>query len=104
MAIHEYKTYNRKVKFCRILLLHKLGVNCGEETNAVSFKGEKYFVDLYNQYKNDIKPNIKEKLKKFNVSYIVKDKNEGKMLMPEEILGTELVWKNDRFEIYTINY
>ncbi len=103
-AIHQYKTYNRKVKLCRLLGFSYLGIDCGQTTDAISFKGEKYFMDLYAQYKNDIKPNIKDELKKFNVTYIIKDKNQEETFMPASILGTKRVWNDDRFEIYSITY
>ena len=100
-SIHQYKTFNRKVRICQIAKLSYFGVDCGTTTDPISFKGEKYFIDLYNEYNNDIKPNISNKLKKFNVKYIVKDKRGGSNFSPEKISGTKLVWSNDRFEIYS---
>lgn len=103
-SIHQYKTHNRKVNLCNIFKFSYLGMNCGQLTDAVSFKGEDYFVNLFNQYKNDIKPDIVEKLKKFNVTYIVKDKTATNIFKPEKIPNTELVWSEGDFEIYRINY
>ena len=101
-SIHQYKTFNRKVKICKLLHLSVLGVDCGQETDAVSFKGEKYFADLYNQYKNTIQPNILGELKKFNVTYIVKDNESGNAFAPEKISHTRLLWENSRFKIYRL--
>lgn len=100
-SVHQYKTYNRKVKICKLLYLAVFDINCGLETNAVSFKGEKYFVDLYDQYKNNIRPNITSELKKFKVSYIVRDKKVEDNFLPEKIPNTKLLWSNNRFEIYS---
>ena len=103
-SIHQYKTHNRRVKICILLYLKVFGVNCGEQTDAVSFKGEKYFADLYNQYKNDIYPNIISELRKYNVTYIIKDNKMGGIFYPEKIPHTKLLWNNDRFFIYSIQY
>ncbi|MFA5889096.1 MAG: hypothetical protein WCW47_02240 [Candidatus Paceibacterota bacterium] len=103
-SIHQYKTYNRKVKICQLLKLSYFGIDCGQITDAVSFRGEKYFVDLYNQYTNDIKPNIINKLKKFNVEYVVRDKRVNDKFTPEEIPNIMLLWSNDNFEIYSVKY
>jgi hypothetical protein len=102
-AVHDYKTYNRKVRLCQIFGLSHFGVACGEVTDAVSFKGEAYFVALYNQYKNTIKPNIYIELKKFNVRYIVKDKRIEDGFAPEKLLNTKLLWSNTDFAIYSLN-
>jgi len=96
-SIHQYKTYNRKVKICKIL-----GFYCGMETNAVSYKGNDYFIGLHKQYLNSIKPNLTNFLNKYNVSYILRDKTIKDDFNPSKILGTKLVWYNDFFEIYTI--
>jgi hypothetical protein len=98
-SIHQYKTYNRKVKICQTLLLSHFGFDCGQTTDAISFRGEKYFEDLYGQYKNDIKPNIKDELKKFKVSYVMKDKERDKWTAPNFLKS---VWSNDRFEIFIV--
>lgn len=103
-AIHQYKTHNRKVRICQMLLLSRLGVGCGQTTNAVAFKGEKYFDDLYNQYKGITKSNITARLKKFNVGYILRDKATNNEFVPDKIPDTKLIWNNDRFEIYYLNF
>ncbi|TSD02429.1 MAG: hypothetical protein Athens071424_75 [Parcubacteria group bacterium Athens0714_24] len=101
-AEHQYRTHNREVKVCRILQLYRFGYSCRELTDAVSFKGKDYFADLYNKYKNEITPSIDKELKKFNVSYIVKDNNFDKNFSPEKISGSKLVYQDERFLIYEI--
>ncbi len=76
-AVHQYKTYNRQVKLCKLLKLNLLGINCGTEaSDAVSFRGSKYFDDLFERY-NVYKITINEELKKFHVTYIVENKKIG---------------------------
>lgn len=103
-SIHQYKTYNRKVKICRLLKLSFFSIDCGDLTDSVSFKGKEYFVDLYNKYKNDIRPNIIDELKKFNVTYVIKDKEVNDKFYPEKIKDSKLVWSNNRFMIYLLQY
>lgn len=103
-AVHKYKTVNRGFKLCRILKLDKFGKDCGELTDAVTFKGKEYFNNLYQQYRDEIKPNINEKLKKYQVAYIIKDKEFKSNFQPENLEGTELVYQDERFLIYKISY
>lgn len=102
-AVHQYKTHNREVKVCRLLKLDKFGRICGELTDAVSFKGKEYFDNLYRQYWDEIKPKINEKLKKYQVAYIIKDKEYDSNFRPEVFDDTELVYRDERFLIYKIN-
>lgn len=103
-AIHQYKTHDRKVRICQLLGLSHFGVDCGQRTDPVSFKGEKYFMDLYVEYESIKKTSVMDKLKKFNVAYIIKDNSAGNTFSPVEISGSKLVWSNGRFEIYSVNY
>ncbi|MCR4334658.1 MAG: hypothetical protein NUV47_02940 [Patescibacteria group bacterium] len=102
-AVHQYKTYNRKVTLCKILKFDFWGINCGELTDNVSFKGEAYFTDLYNWYSNDIKNNISFELKKYNVSYAVKDKEFDSPFRPDTLPRSIKVYENEDFIVYKLN-
>lgn len=103
VAIHQYKTHNREVRVCQILHLEKLGYSCGKIETDVFFKGEDYFINLYNKYINEIKPNIKEYLKKYEVSYILLNKKIDQLELPLTSLpDLNRVYQDDRFEIYKI--
>jgi len=101
-ATHPYKTYNRQVKICKILRLDLFNYNCGQLTDAISFKGEKYFIDLFNQYQKEIVPNINQELKKFNVSYILIDKEDIVNLGLLKIKNIREVYQNKNWLIYKI--
>lgn len=101
-AYHGWKTHNRKVKICRILRLDHFGYQCGELTDRESFKGKAYFDGLYTRYQNEIKPNIVSELRKYHVSYIVRDSETDRPeFHPELIEGTKLVYSDGRFFIYS---
>lgn len=105
VAIHQYKTHNREVRACQILRLEKFGYSCGKIETDISFKGEDYFIDLYDKYINEIKPNIKAELKKYRVSHILMDKGSDKLKMPiTDLRGLEIAYQDGRFVIYKINY
>lgn len=99
-AVHEYKTHNRKVKICKILRLDLFNYDCGQITDAISLRGYKYFNDLFQQYQNDIQPNINQQLKKFHVSYILIDKEKAGQLDIEKINNIKTVFQNEKFIIY----
>lgn len=103
-AIHKHKTHNRKVKVCKLLYLNKFGKDCGEIKGAVEFKGKEYFNDLHRQYIDEIRPNIDEKLEKYQVAYIIKDIEFKSDFQPEILNSTELVYEDERFLIYRIDY
>jgi hypothetical protein len=93
------ENYNQKVKICRLLKLNRFGYDCGEIVDPISFRGEKYFDGLLEQYVNEIKPNIVEELKKFKVNYIIKDKKQDINFQPE-IIGANPIYQDERFIIY----
>ncbi len=103
-AVHQYKTYNRKVEVCTILHLKYIGVTCGQTTDMVSFKGQQYFESLYQGYVHTVVPHIQTELQKFHVKYVVKDTSIKDLFDPTKIAGAALVWKDTRFEIYKIQY
>ncbi len=96
---HEAKTIERQVKICRILFFWDKNKDCGTIPTPQSLLGDKFFSDLEDKFRNDIKPNIKAYLKKYHVSYILKDKVLDPKYHPEA-LGAVLVYSDDRYEIY----
>jgi hypothetical protein len=102
-AVHRFKTHNRQVKICQILHLNLFNYDCAQEVaDATSFKGKQYFIDLYNQYKNEITPNINRELKKFNISYILVDKANNPSIDAARITGLNIVYQDKDFIIYKI--
>lgn len=100
-AIHPSKVHNRKIIWCQLIRLNLLGVDCGQKTDALTLKGEKYFIDLHNKYKNEILPNINYYLKKYHVAYFIRDRQINSDINPEPI-GLELVYSDANFDIYKI--
>lgn len=96
---HGAKTIERGIKICRILFFWDKSKNCGTPPTYQGFLGDKLFTDMENKFQNDIKPNIKAYLKKYHISYILKDKILDPQYHPE-ILGAKLVYSDNRYEIY----
>lgn len=96
---HYAKTLERGVKICRILFFWDKGKDCGTIPTPQSLLGDTFFTDLENKFQTDIKPNIKAYLKKYHVSYILKDKVLNPKYRPE-VLGAKLVYSDDRYEIW----
>lgn len=100
-AFHKAKTIERGIKICRILFFFDTTKDCGTPPTAISLLGEKFFSDLETKFRIDIKPNIKTYLKKYHVSYIVKDTVLDPQYHPEK-LGAVRVYSDERFEIYRL--
>ncbi len=98
---HEAKTIERGIKICRILYFWDASHDCGVVPTPQILLGDKFFSDLEKKFRTDIKPNIKAYLKKYHVTYILKDKVLNPTYRPET-LGAKLVYTDDRFEIYHI--
>ncbi len=98
-TFHKAKTIEREIKICRILFFWNTNKDCGTIPTSQSLLGDKFFVDLENKFQNDIKPNIKAYLKKYHVSYILKDKVLNPQYYPE-VFGAKLVYSDDRYEIW----
>ena len=98
---HAAMTIAREIKICRILFFFKTDKNCGTPPTPQELLGEKFFVDLEQRFKTDIKPNIKAYLRKYHVSYILKDKILDPQYRPE-ILGAVRVYTDDRYEIWRL--
>ncbi len=96
---HQAKTIERGVKICRILFFWNKNKDCGEIPTPQSLLGDKFFNDLANKFKNDIKPNIKDYLDKYHVTYILKDKVLDSQYHPEA-LGAVKVYTDDKYEIW----
>lgn len=101
LAAHRYMVYNRNVKVCRWLHLDLFGKNCGEIQTSSSFTGEKYFSDMKKRY-DLFKKTPLSVLQKYNVSYVVLDKQEDTWTIPKEITQGSPVFNSDRFEIFMI--
>lgn len=100
-AFHKAKTIERGIKICRILFFWDARKDCGTPPTAMALLGEEFFSDLEQKFRLDIKPNIKAYLKKYNVSYIVKDTVRNPQYRPEK-LGAARVYNDGRFEIYRL--
>ena len=100
---HAAKTIEREIKVCRLLSFFKTNKDCGTPPTPQSLLGEKFFSDLENKFKNDIQPHIKAYLKKYHVSYILKDRTLDLNYRPEA-LGAVRVYTDDRYEIYHLSY
>ncbi|OGG53685.1 hypothetical protein A2851_02255 [Candidatus Kaiserbacteria bacterium RIFCSPHIGHO2_01_FULL_53_29] len=100
-AIDIPNTINRKVKVCRALHLSALGFSCGNLTDAQTLNATLY-ERMYRRYNEDIKPNLQEELKKFHVSYIMKDSLKDTAFHPEQLKNAELVHSDGRILIYKV--
>lgn len=98
---HKAKTIERGIKICRILFFWDAGKDCGTPPTAIGLLGEKFFSDLEQKFRTDIKPNIKEYLKKYHVSYILRDTVLESHYAPEK-LGATRVYEDGRFELYRL--
>ena len=100
-AVHQWKTHNRVVRVCKVLQYDYWWHPCGELVDRVSWKGKSYFEGLYSEFKDRVQPNIVEELRKYHVSYIVRDMVlDTPTFHPELIPSTKLVYADDRFMIY----
>ena len=98
---HIPKTIERRIKICRILFFWDTRKNCGTPPTPQELLGEQFFADMEKKFQTDIKPNIKAYLKKYHVSYILKDKELDPTYRPEK-LGAVRVYQDGRFELYKL--
>lgn len=106
-AVHQYKTYNRKVKLCRLFQLPRFGVSCGELQTAISFRGKPYFENLYRRYADEISPRILEKLREYHVKYILLDmtrdnKEYFKNQLHSSGITARLAYEDEYYLLYEI--
>lgn len=100
-AFHNAKTIERGVKLCRMFLFWIPDSKCGATPTSVELLGEPFFAGLESKFVQDIKPNIAKYLKKYHVSYIIKDIKLQPQMHPEG-LGAKLVYTDGRYEIYRL--
>jgi len=100
-AYHLPKTIERGIKICHILHFYNSGKDCGTVPTPVGLLGEKFFENLAAKFTTDIRSHIAEYLKKYHVSYILKDIKLDPQYHPEE-LGAALVYSDDRFDLYRL--
>lgn len=105
-AVHASNTHNRGVKLCRLFLLNRFGVSCGELTDPVHFKGEAYFTGLHEKLEKDIRPNLEQELASFHVSYIISDKKLHPKLeqaIKDKLPNAKLVYSDGRFSLFKLS-
>lgn len=98
---HRAMTIAREIKVCRIFFFWDKSKDCGTPPTSEELLGDQFFIDIENKFWTDIKPNIKAYLKKYHVSYILKDKVLNPQYHPET-LGAVRVYTDDRYEIYRL--
>lgn len=98
-AFHHAKTIERGIKICRILFFWDARKDCGTPPTSAELLGEELFTGMEQKFRTDIKPNIKDYLKKYQVSYILKDLARDPQYRPEK-LGATRVYGDGNFEIY----
>jgi hypothetical protein len=104
-AIHGWKTVNRKVRVCNLLHLYRLGYQCGQMTDLVTWKGKSYFSGLYDTYVDRVRPNIENELKKYHVSYAIRDtETDTSDFRPDTLPWAKPVYSDGRFIIYEFIY
>ena len=97
--LHWPTTIDREIKVCKILFFWQPGHDCGTPKSAVELLGEQYFDQLIAQFSNDIKLHIQDYLRKYHVTYVVKNKVTDARWHPER-LGGKLVWEDGDYSIY----
>ncbi len=100
-VFHIAKTIEREVKLCRIFFFWNPSRDCGAMPTSVELLGEPFFAGLEQKFISDIKPNMKQYLKKYNVSYILKDVIRNPNWHPEA-LGAKPVYSDGRYELYRL--
>lgn len=98
-AYHLPQTLERESLVCR--LLHLGNSSCAPVRTPQQLLGETYFADLAKEFKDDIKPNIQEYLRKYHVSYVLKDRALDTTYRPETLGATE-VYSDDHFQLYKL--
>jgi len=99
-AFHLPKTLERGVKVCKIIKFWDTA-SCGVAPTSEELLGDAYFAGLVERFETDIKPNIREYLRKYHVDYVLKDINRDAHYHPETLGGT-LVYKDGFFELYKL--
>lgn len=98
---HRAMTIAREIKVCRVLFFLDKRKDCGTPPTSEELLGDQFFTDIESKFQKDIKPNIKAYLKKYHVSYILKDTVRNPHYRPEA-LGAVRVYTDSRYEIYQL--
>lgn len=98
---HAAKTIEREIKICRMLFFWDKDKDCGTIPTSQSLLSDKFFTGLENKFQTDIRPNIKAYLKKYHVSYILKDKLLDPTYHPEELSAVR-AYSDNRYEIWKL--
>lgn len=98
---HHAMTIAREIKVCRLVFFWDKNKECGVPRTSEELLGDQFFIDIENKFRTDIKPNIKAYLKKYHVSYILKDTLRDPQYHPE-VLGAVRVYSDDQYEIYRL--
>ncbi|MEK7109349.1 MAG: hypothetical protein AAB919_02840 [Patescibacteria group bacterium] len=100
-VFHIAKTIERKVKLCRILFFWDKDRDCGATPTSLELLGNPFFDSLQQKFTDDVRPHIKSYLRKYNVSYILKDVIRNPNWHPED-LRAKLVYSDGRYELYRL--
>lgn len=101
-TFHLPKTIERKIKICKVFFFWDKARDCGVVPTPQGLMGEKYFEDLAARFAQDITPNIREYLAKYQVSYVLKNIESSPHWRPEELGGVR-VYTDERFELYKLS-
>lgn len=96
---HRYKVHNRAVRLCRFVMVGSWNNRCREYTDQYALKGESYFGRFEVQHLY-MKEDYRNELKKFNVSYVVVDRENDSWKIPNDLT---LLWSDNIFYIYKID-
>jgi hypothetical protein len=96
---HRHMIHNRNVRLCKFIVVDLWKGRCGEYTDQYVLKGESYFGSLEVRHLY-MQEHAIDELKKFNVSYIIVDKNYDSW----NVLNTlQRIWSDNYFDIYKMN-
>jgi len=97
--LHWPPTIAREIAFCKLIHFWQSDPSCGTPKTKEDLLGSTYFDDLERRLVTDIRPNIRAYLRKYQVSYILKDTVLDPHYDPEA-LGAELVYHDARYRLY----
>ena len=99
--LHLPPTIAREIFVCKALHFWQKNPQCGTPKTAEDILGDAYFAGLRAQFVSDIRPNIKEYLAKYHVSYILKNKQTDTAWHPG-VLGAVPVYQDANWELYKL--
>lgn len=92
--------YNQSVTFCEIVSYLDSNRECPSRTDPIKLRGEDYFREMESRFES-IKKNQDPPLKKFNVEYVVIDRNNEK-IVPATLQNT--LYDDGRFLILALPF